>query len=149
LASDLEAGAQQTDAVGLEALELVRRGLRRHNDPRVVSTLSRADSDLRVPLPQGYGWHRFSGDTYGEAADGGSAGSDRSGQGHAWPLLIGERAHYALAAGDQVVEYLRTMETCAGPELLLSEQVWDGGDLPQRGLAPGRANGGAAPFGWA
>lgn len=149
LAPDLEGGAQPSDAVGLEALELVRRGLRRHNDPRVLSTLSRADSDLRVSLPEGEGWHRFSGDTYGEAEDGGAGGSYQSGQGHAWPLLIGERAHYALAAGDQVVDYLRSMEACAGPELLLSEQVWDGGDLSQRGLAPGRPNGGAAPFGWA
>ena len=149
LASNLEGGAQTADAIGLEVLELVRRGLRRHNDPRVLSTLSRADSDLRVSLPDGPGWQRFSGDTYGEAADGAPGSGDESGKGHAWPLLTGERAHYALAAGAQVVDYLRSMEACAGPELLLSEQVWDGGDLPERGLAPGRANGGAAPFGWA
>jgi len=107
LAGDLEGGAQPAEAVGLEALELVRRGLRRHNDPRVLSTLSRADSELRIPLPQGQGWHRFSGDTYGEADDGESGSGDQPGQGHAWPLLTGERAHYALAAGDQVLDYLR------------------------------------------
>jgi glucoamylase len=149
LAADLDTGAQSGDAVSLEALELVRRGLRRHDDPRVLSTLSRADSDLRVSLPEGSGWRRFTGDTYGEAEDGTPADDDGSGQGHVWPLLAGERAHYALAAGKPVAEYLHILEACAGPELLLSEQVWDGDDLPQRGLAPGRANGGAAPFGWA
>jgi glucoamylase len=41
------------------------------------------------------------------------------------------------------------MEACAGPELMLPEQVWDGRDLPAQGLIKGRGTGSAAPLGWA
>ncbi len=149
LAPDLEIGPRRGDAVGLECLELVRRGLRRPADPRVRSSLARADADLQVPLAGGAAWRRFGGDTYGETADGGPWHADRPGVGRPWPLLVGERAHYALASGEQVVDYVRRLEGCAGPELLLPEQVWDGDDRPAEGLRAGGPTGSVAPFGWA
>jgi glucoamylase len=150
LAADPEAGPQPSDAVGLEFLELVRRGLRQPHDPKIISSLARADSALRVGLPGGRaGWRRFTGDTYGEPADGSPWSAAKPGLGHAWPLLTGERAHLALAAGEQVGDYLRQLEACAGPELLLPEQVWDEQDRPEHGLAAGQATGSVTPFGWA
>ncbi len=149
LAPDLEIGPRRGDAVGLECLELVRRGLRQPSDARVLSSLARVDADLRVPLAAGSAWRRYGGDTYGEGADGRPWQPDHPGVGRPWPLLIGERAHHALAAGEQVVDYVRRLEACAGPELTLSEQVWDGDDRPGDGLRAGAPTGSAAPFGWA
>ncbi len=149
LAADLEVGAQPGDAVGMEALELVRRGIRQPNDDRIRSTLARADRELRVTLPGTRVWRRFSGDAYGEAVAGSSAGMAQPGQGRPWPLLTGERGHFALAAREHVGDYIRGLEACAGGELLLPEQLWEGSDLRRRGLAAGRQTGGAAPFGWA
>lgn len=149
MAPDLEIGPRKADPVGLEFLELVRRGLRRPADPRILSSLARADGDLGADLPSGAAWRRYGGDTYGEPLDGSPWCLEGPGAGHVWPLLIGERAHHALASGEQVLDYLRRLEACAGPELLLPEQVWDGEDRPERGLVAGRPNGSAAPFGWA
>ena len=139
LAADLETGAQPEEAVSLEVLELVRHGLRRHDDPRVLSTLARADSELQVPMPDGNGWRRFSRDGADEVEDEAPGSGADMRRGDTWPLLNGERAHYALAAGEPVLEYLRHLEACAGPELLLPEHV-AGRDSSDDGVAP---------FGWA
>ena len=139
LAADLETGAQPDEAVSLEALELVRRGLRRHDDPRVLSTLDRADRELQVPLSDGNAWRRFSGNAGADVDDQTPGNGAQVSHGDAWPLLNGERAHYALAAGQPVLEYLRNLEAFAGPELLLPEHVGD----------RDRSDDGAAPFGWA
>jgi len=150
LAPDREAGVRPEDPLGVEFLELVRRGLRGPSDPRILNGLAAADAELRVFLPGGEAWRRFSDDVYGETDDGVPPWqATRPGRGRPWPLLIGERAHHALAAGESAVEYVRRMEACAGPELLLPEQVWDAGDVPERGLFTGRATGSVAPLGWA
>jgi glucoamylase len=150
LTSDGEIGARPEDPAGVEFLELVRRGLRRPSDPRILSSLAAVDADLRVSLPFGDAWRRFTGDTYGETDDGVPPWqATRPGRGRPWPVLIGERAHYTLAAGESATDYVRRMEACAGPELLLPEQVWDAGDLPGQGLVAGRATGSVAPLGWA
>ena len=41
------------------------------------------------------------------------------------------------------------MESFAGPELMIPEQVWDRDDLPAKGLFKGKGTGSAAPLGWA
>jgi glucoamylase len=135
--------------VSLDALALVRFGLRAPDDPRIVSTVKVVDATLKVDTPHGPVWHRYQGDGYGEHADGGPF--DGTGVGRAWPLLTGERAHYELAAGrrEAAQELAHAMEALAGESGLLPEQVWDGADIPDRGLFIGHASGSAMPLVWA
>ncbi len=91
-------GSIAADAlVSADALALVRFGLRAPDDPRVLDTVKVIDKVLKVDLPQGPGWRRYNLDGYGEKEDG--RPFDGVGIGRVWPLLAGERAHYALAAG--------------------------------------------------
>ena len=135
--------------VSPDALALVRFGLRAPDDPRIVSTVRAIDALLRVELPGGPCWHRYNGDGYGEHADG--APFDGIGIGRAWPLLTGERAHFELAAGrsDEARRLLQTMEALAGAGGMISEQVWDDADVPERELFLGRPSGAARPLVWA
>ncbi len=137
------------DVLSPDALALVRFGLRAADDPRIIETVKALDHHLRIELPQGPLWYRYTGDGYGEHADG--APFDGAGIGRPWPLLTGERAHYELAAGRpaEAEALLATMEASAGDGGLLPEQVWDGDDLPERELWRGRPSGGAMPLVWA
>jgi glucoamylase len=132
-----------------DALALVRFGLRAAGDPRIANTVRAIDARLKVDLPAGPAWHRYNGDGYGEHADG--TPFDGDGIGRAWPLLVGERAHYELAAGraDVATRLLETMAGFAGDGGLLPEQVWDAADIPERGLFRGRPSGSAMPLVWA
>ena len=144
-----EGEAPASSVVSPDALALVRFGLRAADDPRILDTLRVIDHALRVELPGGPGWHRYSGDGYGEHADG--APFDGTGIGRAWPLLTGERAHYALLAGDvaQAERLLAAMESFASRGALLPEQVWDAPDNAVLGLARGQPTGSAMPLAWA
>lgn len=137
------------DVLSPDALALVRFGLRAPDDPRILDTVKAIDHALKVELPQGPLWYRYTGDGYGEKPDGGPF--DGTGQGRAWPLLAGERAHYELAAGRraQAQALLGTLEASAGREGLLPEQSWDNADLPDRELFLGRPAGSAMPLVWA
>src|SRR5271165_3662874 len=133
-----------------DALALVRFGLRAADDPRILNTLRAIDAMLAVELPQGPCWYRYNGDGYGEHKDG--SPFDGTGIGRPWPLLAGERAHYALVGGhrDQAEALLTVMEnSTAGQSRLLPEQVWDGADLPDRELFRGKPSGSACPLVWA
>jgi glucoamylase len=134
--------------VSLDALAFVRFGLRAADDARIESTVKVIDATLRVETPRGPAWHRYQGDEYGEHADG--EPFDGTGIGRAWPLLTGERAHYELAAGrtDLAERLAQAMETLAGPNGLLPEQVWDSADIPDRELFIGHASGSAMPLVW-
>lgn len=138
-----------TDVLSPDALALVRFGLRAADDPHIVDTVKAIDHSLRVELPQGPLWYRYTGDGYGEHEDG--APFDGIGQGRPWPLLAGERAHYELAAGRREVAeaLLSTLEKSAGPGGLLPEQTWDGPDIPERELFFGQPAGSAMPLVWA
>ncbi|HUZ88658.1 MAG TPA: glycoside hydrolase family 15 protein [Candidatus Acidoferrales bacterium] len=149
LGQDPDLGPAPDQPIGLEFLELSRRGLRRPDDPRLASSLITADVLLEVGLPGGRCWRRYSGDAYGETVEGLPWPHGGAGRGRPWPLLIGERAHQAVAQGQSPADLIRAMEYCAGPELVLPEQVWDGDDVPQQGLVLGRATGSASPLGWA
>lgn len=142
-------GGRAAAVPGLDALALVRFGLRTANDPRIVNTLRIADDQLRVETPFGPVWRRYAGDVYGEHADG--SAFDGGGIGRAWPLLTGERAHYELAAGrpERAAALARALEAIAGESGLLPEQVWDAADIPARELFAGRAAGSAMPLVWA
>ncbi|HEX4078719.1 MAG TPA: glycoside hydrolase family 15 protein [Rhizomicrobium sp.] len=140
---ELPANAQ----LSTDFLQLVRYGLRTADDPHIVETVKAVDSLLRTETPSGPVWHRYNNDGYGEHADG--SAFDGTGQGRGWPLLVGERGHYALATGEDALPYLETMMAMASPLGLIPEQVWDSAAIPDRGLEPGRPSGSAMPLVWA
>ena len=76
---------------------------------------------------------------------------DSTGIGRGWPLLVGERAHYELAAGrrDVAGRLGQTMAAQSSPGRLIPEQIWDSVDLPERDLFNGRPTGAAMPLVWA
>ena len=137
------------ELISTDAIALVRFGLRAPDDPRMLSTIAVIDRLLKVELPQGPGWHRYNLDGYGEKADG--SPFDGVGIGRAWPLLAGERAHYALAAGrrGEAEALLATIEAQTSPGGLFPEQVWDAAPIPERDLQPGKPTGSAMPLVWA
>jgi glucoamylase len=100
-----------------------------------------------VETPAGPLYHRYNGDGYGEHEDG--EPFDGTGIGRVWPLLTGERGHFALDAGEDPLPYLETMRRTAGGCGLLPEQAWDAAPIPARGLQPGRPTGSAMPLVWA
>jgi glucoamylase len=128
---------------------LVRFGLRKADDPRIINTLKVIDSLLKVETPAGPCWHRYNDDGYGEHADG--SPFDGTGIGRLWPLLTGERAHYNVALGNfkETVRLLEAMENMASDGGLLPEQIWDSPDIPERGLFFGHPTGSAMPLVWA
>lgn len=133
--------------VALDFSWLVRLGLRAADDPRVLDTVKVVDAVLKVETPSGPVYRRYNDDGYGEYDDG--RAYDGNGVGRAWPLLTGERGHLALQAGEDPIEYLRTMMRCASPGGMLPEQVWDAAPIPARLLFPGRPSGSAMPLVWA
>jgi glucoamylase len=135
--------------VSVDALALVRFGLRDANDPRMLNTVRVIDAVLKVDTPLGPAWHRYNHDGYGEKADG--SPFQRTGVGRCWPLFAGERAHYELAAGSVAAarHLLGVLESMAGVTGLISEQVWDSAPMPARRLCPGRPSGSAQPLVWA
>jgi glucoamylase len=135
------------ELVGLDFLYLVRLGLRRADDQRIIGTLRVADALLRAETPCGPAYYRYKGDSYGEHEDG--SPFDGTGVGRAWPLLTGERGHGALLLGEDPTLYLEAMASMTGPGGLLPEQVWDAQAVPELGLYPGKPTGSAMPLVWA
>jgi glucoamylase len=144
-----ESCARAALTIAVDALALVRFGVRAAGDPRIVNTVKVIDALLKVMTPRGPAWHRYNGDGYGEHADG--SAFDGVGIGRAWPLLTAERGHYELAAGRSAAaeDLARAVQTFAGSSLLLPEQVWDSADIPDRELFLGQASGSARPLVWA
>jgi glucoamylase len=83
-----------TDIIDGGFLNLVRMGVRTANDPRILTTLEIYDNPTSG-ISQvddkfiGMTYRRYTRDGYGEAGLGGF-----------WPLLAGERGHFAILAGD-------------------------------------------------
>jgi glucoamylase len=140
-------GLPAEEQVGTDFLQLVRFGLRRADDPLIIDTLQVIDALLKADTPSGAAWYRYNGDGYGEHVDG--AAFDGTGRGRLWPLLTGERGHYALAAGHDPLPYLEAMNAMSGSGGMIPEQIWDSAALPEHGLYPGRATGSAMPLVWA
>lgn len=128
-------------------LELVRYGVRKASDPLIVDSLKVVDAVLRRELPQGPGWLRYNFDGYGQRPDGGPY--EGWGQGRVWPLLTGERAHYELAAGNDIAPLIRAYERFATCGQMMPEQVWDEASRPERHLRFGQPAGSAVPLVWA
>jgi len=143
------ASSPASHLVSPDALALVRFGLRTATDGRIRDTVKVIDALLKVETPQGPAWHRYNGDGYGEHEDG--EPFDGTGIGRLWPLLTGERAHFELAAGrgDEARRLQAAVESFAGAQGLLPEQIWDAPDMPEKGLCFGRPSGSAMPLVWA
>jgi glucoamylase len=122
-------------------------GLRAPDNPLIRASLRVVDDLLKTDTPNGPVWHRYQGDGYGEHEDG--SAYDGTGRGRGWPLLIGERGHYELCAGNDPLPYLRAMAAMASPGGMLPEQVWDADPIPARRLYSGRPSGSAMPLAWA
>src|SRR5699024_7138733 len=73
--------------VSVDALALVRFGLRAADDPKIQNTVKVIDALLKVDTPNGPCWHRYNNDGYGEHENGDDY--DGAGIGRAWPLLTG------------------------------------------------------------
>jgi glucoamylase len=140
---NLPANAQ----IATDFLQLVRYGLRRPDDRWVVDTLKVVDRLLKVDTPSGPVWRRYNDDGYGEHEDG--SPFDGTGRGRGWPLLTGERGHYAAAAGEDVTPYIKAMIAMSSPLGLIPEQVWDSPPIAEFDLKPGRPSGSAMPLVWA
>jgi glucoamylase len=128
-------------------LEFVRYGIRRADDPLIIDSLKVVDHVLKIETPYGPCWRRYNHDGYGQRKDGGPY--EGWGQGRAWPILTGERAHYELAAGRDISSYIQALERFSSIGGMLPEQVWDYADMPEQGLYFGRSAGSAQPLVWA
>lgn len=136
------------ELVSIDALALVRFGLRAADDPKILNTIKVIDFKLKVETPYGPCWHRYNNDGYGEHEDGNPYNG--TGIGRAWPLLTGERAHYEIAAGNykKAESLLKTMEAFANHGFF-PEQIWDTEDIPEQSLFLGKHTGSALPLVWA
>lgn len=145
----------QREVLDPSFLELVRLGVLRPDDPRVLNTLTLVDHYLGYSTPNGPFWHRASFDGYGETAEGSEWQPTPTGSGithgRGWPLLTGERGEYQLAAGSDAQNYLDTMARSAdSASWFLPEQVWDyqppAGTGPD--FQPGEPTFSATPLAW-
>jgi len=137
----------QGEIVDTGFLDLVRYGVRGPRDPHVVNSLRVVDRLLRFEHNGRIAFRRFFGDGYGEKEDG--SPFDGTGVGRPWPLLTGERAMYEIISGGTPEEYVRSLESFANEGHLFPEQIWDSGNIPERGLYKGRPTGSATPLVWA
>jgi glucoamylase len=150
--------ADQRTVVDPSFLELVRLGVKRHDDPTILNSLAVVDDKLAVDLPGGRLWHRFSFDGYGETAKGAPwfiedqekpQRAQAKTFGRAWPIFAGERGEYELLAGRSATAQLATMASAAGPGLMLPEQVWDGrAPSGKPGFRAGKGTRSATPLAW-
>lgn len=127
-------------------LHLVRFGIRSAGDPVVRDSIKVIDTVLRHELPQGPAWRRYNWDAYGQKDDG--AAFDGTGVGRCWPILTGERGHYEIAAGGDPAPFITAMENFANEGGMISEQLWDGDESPERGMRRGLPTGAAMPLCW-
>jgi glucoamylase len=138
------------ELICVDALALVRFGLRAPDDPKILNTIKVMDAKLKVDTPNGPCWHRYTNDGYGEDKDGNTFPQHGHGIGRAWPLLAGERAHYEIAAGNiqGAKELLKSIDKFANNGLI-PEQIWDTDDIPEKELFFGQHSGSAMPLVWA
>src|SRR5213594_3872315 len=134
------------NVVGGDFLHLVRFGIRDANDPIIRDSIEVIDRVLKYDLPQGPCWRRYNHDGYGQKDDG--SAFDGTGVGRCWPILTGERGHYELAAGRDPKPFITTIENFSNQGGMITEQVWDGEDLPYARMKRGCPTGAAMPLCW-
>jgi glucoamylase len=169
--------ADQREVIDAGFLELVRLGILPADDPDVQLSLPIVDDVIGRVTPSGQGFYRYgtslagSEDGYGDcfeadptncAPDGRPWPTGNTGSGHLWPVLSGERAEYALQAGEPgaALALLQDMDAFASGFGLVPEQDWENpalapspfGTAPEVasiGFEPGKAAGSASPLTWA
>ena len=112
--------ARASDILDGGFLELVRLGIRTPTDPRIQTTLRALESpeahiaQADDSLPDGVTYRRYNRDAYGHNRVGGF-----------WPLLAGERGHFAVAARDlpKARNQLSVLERSAIDSGLIPEQT--------------------------
>jgi glucoamylase len=62
--------------------------------------------------------------------------------------LTGERGHYELAGGRDPKPFIASMENFANHGGMITEQLWDGADLPDGPMKRGCPTGAAMPLCW-
>jgi glucoamylase len=134
------------NVVGGDFLHLVRFGIRDANDPIIRDSIEIIDRVLKHDLPDGPCWRRYNHDGYGQKDDGGAF--DGTGVGRCWPILTGERGHYELAAGRDPKPFIAAIENSANQGGMITEQLWDGPDLPDAHMKRGCPTGAAMPLCW-
>ncbi len=138
-----------SDMVSVDALALVRFGLRDPHDPRILNTIKVIDHVLKRETATGPVWYRYNGDGYGEKEDG--SPFEHTGVGRGWLLLAGERGHYEIAAGNyqRAERLLKTMIRQANEGGFFPEQTWECADNEEHRLYNGMPAGSATPLVWA
>lgn len=132
--------------VDMSFLELVRHGVKAADDPHILASLAPIDATIRQIIPdKGEAWFRYNHDGYGETATG--ENYTGAGVGRLWPLLTGERGHYAIARGESAAPYLATLKAFANASGFIPEQVWDLN--PPAGEQPGTPTRAMTPLNWA
>ena len=134
------------NVVSGDFLHLVRYGIRDAKDPIIRDSIEVIDRVLKYDLPQGPGWRRYNHDGYGQKDDGSAFGG--TGVGRCWPILTGERGHFELAAGRDPKAFITTIENFSNEGGMITEQVWDGEDLPDARMKRGCPTGAAMPLCW-
>jgi glucoamylase len=134
------------NVVSGDFLHLVRFGIRDPNDPIICDSIEVIDRVLKHDLPQGPGWRRYNHDGYGQKDDG--SAFDGTGVGRCWPILTGERGHYELAAERDPKPFIAAIEGFSNQGGMLTEQLWDGPDLPDVHMKRGCPTGAAMPLCW-
>ncbi len=158
--------------------ELVRLGELPASDPDVQASLTVLDKQISVSTPSGTGYYRYgnsaaqgSADGYGDCyqpsqtscpAPGAPWPPTNIGTGHLWPVLSGERAESAIAAGQAAAAapLLNAMLSFSSGVGLVPEQAWEDPNLPASpygsnpttasiGFTDGQAAGSASPLTWA
>jgi glucoamylase len=148
-------------------LELVRMGIKRPNDPTIVSSLAAYDSLIKatVGANNAPAWFRYNFDGYGETNAGGPYDGS-AGRGRLWPIFDAERGNYEIAAtgtGSAGAPYLTALKGFSTPQGFISEQIWNAslilpGDADNpagwavttpAGDAPGAITGSMEPLNWA
>jgi glucoamylase len=122
----------QREIVDPSFLELVRLGVRPAQDARVTATIRAVDVASSGQAGGSTLWYRYPHDGYGEKNE----GSAPPGQGHLWPLLMAERGVYTVLAGGDAGPYIAGLQSLAGSDQLLGEQVWEGTGLPTGSARP-------------
>jgi glucoamylase len=128
----------QREIVDQSFLELVRLGLRRPDDPRIIATLEVIDATIEAKLPKGDVYYRYPHDGYGES----KMGEAPDGHGNPWPLLIGERSIYEVALS-------RSEHPASWYLPVMSSMANTGGMLPEQVFLDGTGTGSATPLAWA
>ena len=104
------------------------------------------DRVIKRDLPQGPGWRRYNHDGYGQKDDG--SAFDGEGVGRCWPILTGSAAIMNWppdAIPSLSSRRWNVSQTRAG---MISEQLWDGDELPDGRMKRGNATGAAMPLFW-